>query len=161
MTSQDLLEAEMALALLRHGRSAVLRALGARLNLPTEELELEIEQIRTAPLKRKKRSAPGFSIDTLLIDNEDKASVLKTLEARFENRTFLSELKDVHRFLDRNSYRTPRLKSRAVAKKNVFSVLAKLDNEQLERLLAEPSSRADSSLGLISDQILGKHKPDK
>lgn len=85
---------------------------------------------------------------------------MRQLCARFDNRTFLPELKDVKRFFDRHGRPATVWKSRALAQASLFRVLADASMSELKTLLAEePVGSNVSSLGLISDEILGRNRP--
>ena len=59
--------------------------------------------------------------------------MLKTLAARFENRTFLPQLRDVQRLLDRAGYPHGRLKSRCEAARHVMKMLSRPSTDELNQ----------------------------
>lgn len=161
MTPLEILDLEVCLLLLKHGKHSLLRVIARRLNLSEQELSLELERLRRADLSlaRKKSSGGPFMLDSLLTGREEKADALRQLNSRFENRTFLPELKDVKRFFDRHGKQPISWKSRTMAQRALFRFLADLPESDLRRLLAEPpASKEVSSLGLISDEILGRKR---
>ena len=162
MTPREFLELEVSLLLLRHGKDAVLNSVARRMQLSDEALRLELDTLLHADIaqrSKKKYVAKQFVLDSILKGREDKAGYLHQLCARFENRTFLPELKDVKRFLDRHGRSAPNAKSRMLAQASLFQVLADLEVSELMKLLAEaPAGTETSSLGLISDEILGRNR---
>lgn len=165
MTSQEFLDLEVCLLLVKHGKRAVLRAMARRMQASDEALEAELEKLRRAEYvssARKKRAAGVFEIDSLLLGSDDKAHSLRQLFARYENRTFLPELKDVTRFFDRHGKPTPKWKSRVLAAGPLFRFIGDLPIAEIEKLLAEAPSKTEvSSLGMIADEILGRNKSAK
>lgn len=162
MKPRELLDIEVSLLLLRHGKEALLSSIARRIQLSDEALRQEFDallRIKITPPPQKKYVPKRFVLDSLLKGREDKARYLHQLCARFENRTFLPELKDVKRFLDKHGQSTSNAKSRILAQASLFRVLADLEVSELMKLSAEPpvGSQA-SSLGLISDEILGRNR---
>lgn len=162
MTSQDFLDQEVSLILLKHGKEALLQAVARRMQLPDEVLRLELDRLLRSdfsPPPKKKSAARPFVLDSILEGREEKADYLRQLCARFENRTFLPELKDVNRFLERRGKSASTWKSRTFAQAPLFRLLADLDITELKKLLADAPTRTEvSSLGLISDEILGRNR---
>lgn len=160
MTAKELVDIDVGLILLRYGKAAVLNAIAHRVGVSEEELMNEIDRLRAAKelsAAKKKRSVAKFDLNSILIGRNDKAVNLIKLSERFENRTFLPELKDLKRFFERHGGSASSVKSRASAQSRLFRMLADFGNSDLERLLAEaPGSSKESSLGLISDEILGR-----
>lgn len=164
MTPSEILDLEVSLLLLKHGKHSLLRSLARRLNVTEGELASELERLRSSDflLAKKKSAGRPFVLDAFLVGKDDKADVLRQLHSRFENRTFLPELKDVKRLFDRHGRQPISWKSRALAKATVFRFLAELPDAELRRFLAEPPATKDvSALGLISDEILGRNKPSR
>lgn len=163
MNPREILDLEVSLLLLKHGRHALLQAIARRMHLSDDALKLEFERllrIENGSASRKKKSPPKpFVLDTVLVGHEEKAEYLRQLHTRFENRTFLAELKDVRRLFDRHRLLVPQWKSRTNAGASVFRFLANLDVAELKKILADVSAGPDvSSLGIISDEILGRNK---
>jgi hypothetical protein len=156
MTPQEILELEISLLLIKYGKDRVLKTFAKKIDdelIQKLSIASKISQNRT---QKKKGPRKPFSIEPLFEGREDKADLLTALQARFKNRTFLPELRDVKRFLDRNTNRAISLKSRSAAEKILFTTLANLDKNTLKDFLSDTtSSNKESSLGLISDEILG------
>jgi hypothetical protein len=156
---RELLEYEFALLLLRHGRQSVLEALSRRIEMPAEELEALVKNLPQPSRQQKRKRTGSFSIERFVESHPEKADVLRQLHSRFENRTFLPELKDVKRVFDRTSRPFKPLKSREAAIPQLFKLLSELDSRELNRLKEEiPKTPGYSSLGLISDEILRRDK---
>ncbi|MBA8884418.1 hypothetical protein [Dokdonella fugitiva] len=156
MNNKDLIEFDVALLLLRYGEHAILRQLSEALRQTPEQLEEKVASIRNRKAKNSRPKPVAFTVSRLAKDLET-FDQLVSLEEKFDNRTFLKELKDVKRFLERNGNSLPRLKSRQDAKKHLFEVLAGKTSSELIRLQEdEVVSGGQSSLGVISDHILGR-----
>lgn len=160
MTAKELVDIDVSLILLRYGRAAVLNAMAHRVGVSEEELVGEIERLRIAKeasTARKKKLGGKFNLAPILVGRDEKADCLKKLSDRFDNRTFLPELKDLKRFFERHGSSASSIKSRASAQTKLFRMLASFGKVDLEKLLAEAPERSRvSSLGLISDEILGR-----
>lgn len=162
MTAKELVDIDVGLILLRYGRAAVIKALAHQVCVSEESLAGEIERLRIAKEvsnSRKKKLGSKFNLDSILLGMDDKADCLKRLSERFDNKTFLPELKDLRRFLERHGSSASSVKSRASAQMKLFRVLASFSKEELEKIFSEVPERSRvSSLGLISDEILGRRK---
>lgn len=160
MTSREFLDLEVSLLLLKYGHRSLLQAVARRMQLSDKELRLELDKLLYAEHTSPKKSPPTpFVLNSMLIGREEKADYLRQLNARFENRTFLSELKDIRRFFERRGKSVPKWKSRVLAQTSLFQLLADLDILELQKILADhPIGGEISSLGLISDEILGRNK---
>lgn len=158
MTSQQILKYHLALLLAAHGERAVIAALADTIKLSQAELEkLLIELKESEPRKRRKPAEPKQDVVEMLVTQyPGKAEALRILAARYRNKTFLSELRDVRRFFEQHSRPFGQTKSRADALPKLARLLADLDLEELTALCALPEDHEYSSLGVISDQILGR-----
>jgi hypothetical protein len=160
MSALRFLDYEVALLLAKYGKSALLKALAQKINLTPEQLE-SILQATPAPGRsahpRKKPSASDL-VDALAQENPEKAQSLRTLQARFENRSFLPELRDVKRFFDQRHRELGSAKSRVETFPKVLKLLAELDTAELAGLCQSQPEAGRSSLGIISDEILRREK---
>ena len=150
----DLLEIDVRLLLVRYGRTKVLHAL-ARLGEQTiDEVERQLQAIQAAP--RPKQALPSITelVAAAAQERREIAEPLRALAVAFENRTFLPQLRDVQRFLQRSGVSHGKLKSRAAAASVVVRTLANLAPEVLEQLLTDRSS-ADSGYALLARAIMG------
>lgn len=150
----ELLDIDVRLLLVRYGRARILQAL-ARLNEQTvEDLETQLQNIANRP---KVKRASANAID--LVGAEAKArpeiaESLRALAVRFENRSFLPQLRDVQRFLDRTGASHGKLKSRAAATPIVIRTLGKLAPDHLAQLLLDKTN-TDSDYALLARAIMG------
>jgi len=160
MTHPTYVQAHLALLLAQYGERAVVEALAPLLGKSPSELESLLADVRKVGHVRPARSSlkrePGLSIDALLAEHPDKADAIRKLQSRFVNRTLLPELKDVRRFLDRHGQSSSSLKKRDDAFVRVARQLVQLPLSELEAMLTMPTDGPISSLGVISDQILGR-----
>jgi hypothetical protein len=160
VTPEQLLDYEIALLLAKHGEKRVVTALGRRLGLSSEELQRRLSELNKV---RPRTSTPkpvdaSRIIGTIAAEKPEKVPSLKLLLARFQNKTFLPELKDVRRFFDRHSHALGTVKSRAEAAPRLFKLLGTLDASELGSLCEGDQEKEYSSLGIISDEIMRRDK---
>lgn len=159
MTVNQFLKYEVSLLLAKYGRTGVLNALAEKLNCSETELEellAEINKHKTAPHVSRTAST-SEQLDEVIAKHPEKATQLRTLNTRFQNRTFLPELRDVRRFFEQHSQSHGYLKSRPASFSRLFGLLAGLDSAELDALCKiEPDER--SSLGMIADEILRRDR---
>jgi len=159
MTPHQLLRYHLVLLVAANGKQQVLATLADVLRLSPEELDTTLGAVKTldaAGEKPPKGTRPRDPIDAVVKRHPDKAEALMKLNARFTNKAFLPELRDIRRFLDDHSQPFKTLKSRSDALPKVLNVLAQLDLRELRRLCEQPDSREYSALGIISDEIMGR-----
>lgn len=160
MTSKEYLSLHLSLLLAQHGETSVLEALASLLGSAPADLKARLDDVRkighARPNKREKSSKAVTSIEALLAEHPEKADVLRKIQARFVARIYLPELKDVRRFLDRHAQPSTSLKKRDEGFARVARELVKLPLDELSSILTEQGSSSYSSLGVISDQILGR-----
>ena len=123
-----------------------------------EALLADIEKLEPKFSKKPKGSLSQDTIELLVAQNPEKADTLRSLDVRFSNKTFLPELRDVRRFLENHSVPSKSVKSRVDARPKLFRVLASLDSSELSSLSEQMDSGGYSSLGIISDHILGRDR---
>jgi hypothetical protein len=153
--SHDLLDIDVRLLVLRYGRNKVLQVL-ARLGEQTVE-ELE-RQMQTIGEKTKPKRAQPVLMDLVAAQADQHPEIagpLRSLAVGFENRTFLPQLRDVQRFLDRIGAPHGKLKSRTAAAPAVIRALASLKPEEIERLTADNKSGENSEYSLLAHAIMG------
>ena len=160
MPTTKYLDYEIALLLAKYGRVAVSRALAQKVNMTPEELEATLQALPArnnvnAPRPRERKHLSSV-IEELTKTRPEKAHALHDLAARFENRRFLPELRHIKRFFEQHGRPLPALKSRVESAGKLFSLLAELDPSELNALVREEPAESYSSLGVISDQILGR-----
>lgn len=160
MTTATFLEYEVALLLAKYGREPVLLMLSEKLACTQTELEALLTDI-----KKKKTAPPGSRStpiadghETIISQHPEKASQLQILNSRFQNRTFLPELRDVRRFFEQHCRNLGNTKSRAESLSKLLKLLADLDLTELDALSNARESVEYSSLGIISDEILRRDR---
>lgn len=157
MNHKELLRLHLSLLLVGNGRQEVLRALAELLSCDEgallERLK-EVDKQAGADSKASPRRPVAWSMSELLAKHPAKAALLESVKLRFDNRTFLPELKDVRRFLERNGIATKSLKSRTDALPKVMKTIATYPAGELEAIASRPAEQEYSSLGVISDEIL-------
>ena len=159
MKDNVILRGYIALLLLEHGKSQLLRSLAELIGQEQYELEKildDIYKVKNTPTKQAHVGKPSASINSLLEKHPDKAALVLSLKDRYDNRTLFPELKDVRRFLEKHSQTPKSLKSRVDAAPKVIRVLIELPLQELEAMLSNPPSKEFSDLGIISDQILNR-----
>lgn len=158
MTATDFLKYEASLLLARYGRDAVLRAMAEKLNCSQTELESALAEIeRQRPAVRRSRAVASFeAVESIVREHPAKAKQLRSLHDQFQNRTFLPELRDVRRFFEEHSQNLGHEKSRAASLPRLLRLLGSLDPSELDLLREDGESGTRSSLGIISDAILGR-----
>lgn len=159
-SSSKFLDYEVALLLAKYGKNALLDELAKKLQLSPEQLErfLQTPLNQKSVSRSRKRPVPADLVAELAQEHPNKAEWLRTLHARFENRTFLPELRDVRRFFEHRARPLGTSKSRAESLPKVLRLLAELDVTELEALCHAQEENTYSSLGVISDEILRRYR---
>lgn len=160
METEQLLEYEIVLLLAKYGEKRVVSAMAKKIGLSVEELERKLSDLREIKPRsslRTPRDIPQL-VESIAVHTPEKAPMLTTLGARFQNKTFLPELKDVKRFFDSHSKSFGKLTSRDKAAPELFRFLSSLDDSELISLCELEETDGSSSLGLISDAIMRRKK---
>jgi hypothetical protein len=154
--TDKLLELEVRLLILRHGRAKVLVALATAGDQQVADVEKQIAAAEERKTKRKPKSAAATPDLVALTcrDRPENAPLVQTILNRYENRTFLPQLRDVQRLLDRLSADPVKLKSRKAATRPLAEALSRLSAEELRRLTSAPASNADSDYALLAREIM-------
>jgi hypothetical protein len=152
----QLLEIDVRLLILRHGRQRLLEAI-ARLGEQTvEEIEhqLQILESKPKPIRAEKLRL----IDMVASECRKRPGIeepLRALVLKFENHTFLPHLRDVRRFLERLGVSTATLiSSREAAGPTLVRVLSKLSGEELSTLANESRASRESDYSLLARAIM-------
>jgi hypothetical protein len=156
MTNQ-LLEIDVRLLVLRYGRQRILKVL-ARLGEQTpEDLERQLQRVEQRPNAQRATKPRQSLSDVLAVECRERpelAEPLRAIAVNFENRTFLPHLRDVQRFLDRMGA-SQHAKSRAETGPALIRALSKLKREELVMLAARAGSARESDYSLLSRAIMG------
>lgn len=160
MESVQLLDYEIVLLLAKYGEKRVVHMLAERLGLSTEELQRRLQRLKevTPRIPTRKTVDPYRVLDSIISEKPEKAAHLRTLFSRFQSRSFLPELKDVRRFFERHGHDLGNVKSRAQVVKPLFTLLANLEASELASLGEHVRGNNYSSLGIISDEIMRRHR---
>jgi hypothetical protein len=156
--SDELLEIDLRLLLLRYGRQKVLQALAHLTDESAEQLHQRLVVVEEKRAKPKSRKPPPAIIDvvkTAAADRPELLDPLRTLAVEFENRTFLPQLRDVERFLDRIGAAHGKLKSRSAAAPVLIRALAKLSRDDLAKLASHDKGQGESDYSLLARAIMG------
>jgi hypothetical protein len=152
----QLLEIDVRLLILRHGRQRVLEAI-ARLGEQTvEEIErqLQILKRKSKPIRTEKLGL----IDMVASECRERPEIeepLRALVLKFKNRTFLPHLRDVRRFLEPLGVSTAALtSSREAAGPTLVRALSKLSREELSTLANESQASGESDYSLLARAIM-------
>jgi len=159
MKNNSILRGHIALLLLEYGKNSVLRSLAELIEQEPYDLEKildNINKVKTTQTKQTPVAKSFISINSVLEKHPEKASLVRSLMDRYDNRTLLPELKDVRRFLEKHSQTPKSLKSRVDAAPKIIRVLIELPLQELEAMLSNPPNKEFSDLGIISDQILSR-----
>jgi hypothetical protein len=154
----QLLQIDVRLLVLRYGRQRILKVLAGLGEQTPEELERELralEQRSNVHRATKQRLSLSEVVAFESRERPEIAEPLRTLAVKFENRTFLPNLRDVQRFLDRMGASQGTAKSRAAAGPALIRALSKLKPEELGRLVARDDSPRESDYSLLSRAIMG------
>jgi hypothetical protein len=154
--TNDLLDIDVRLLVLRYGKTKVLQALAKLSDQTLEDIERQLQVIAQKP--KPKRTQPTI-MDLVAAQAQERPEIaepLRTLAVGFENRTFLPQLRHVQRFLDRSGTTHGKFKSRTAAAPAVIRTLAKLPADDLVRLTTTDDSSTDSDYAILARAIMGK-----
>lgn len=160
----ELLDIDVRVLVLRYGREKVLAALSRLVEQTPAQLE---EQLNALGHKKSvgRRKAPNPSlVEVATSECRGDSEILEPLRAlavAFENRSFLPNLRDVQRFLDRAGASPQKFKSRAIAGPAVIRALSKRPKDELTSLASRDASGSESDYSLLSRAIMGGASDDK
>lgn len=123
-----------------------------------EDLERQLQTIQHKPKPKRAPLSITDLVGAAAHERPEIAEPLRALAVGFENRTFLPQLRDVQRFLDRTGVSHGKLKSRAAATSIVTRTLARLPADSLAQLLLDKTS-TDSDYALLARAIMGAKPP--
>ena len=156
-----LLDLELRLLIVRHGKAQVSEALSAidEVDLDAIDSGIKVYEDEDNTWKNKPQRRPRKSIEEMMRDVKpdslDAERLIRKLVIAYENKEFLPQFRDVRRFLESRRIQVEKFRSRAAALPVVLSVLAELQTDHLQELDANRLV-GESDLGIISDQILGR-----
>ena len=154
-----LLNLELRLLIVRHGKAQVSEALTAIDEVDLNAIDSRIRVYEENTSKNKPQRRPRKSIEEMIRDVKpdslDAERLIKKLAHAYENKEFLPEFRDVKRFLQSRRIPIAKFRSRVAALPVVLSVLAQCHTDDLKTLDAKRLV-GGSDLGIITDQILGR-----
>src|SRR5579862_5525744 len=136
----DLLSMEMLFLVVRHGYERVLAALAQAQGKTVADVSAAVERSRKLATRTSKPRS-SLTIDELLpkegFAEAGKTEAIRSLAAKFENRTLLPTLHAVSLFLRREGGISKVFKSRRDALPSLVKVLSALSASRLGELLAD------------------------
>jgi hypothetical protein len=160
----QLLDIDVQLLVLRHGRQQVLAALARLVEQTPDQLEQQLQAMGQKPAASRRKAPKPSLVEVATSECINRAEIVEPLRAlavAFENRSFLPNLRDVQRFLDRTGASPRKLKSRAVAGPVVIRALSKLPKDELTNLASRDASSGESDFALLSRAIMGGSSDDR
>jgi hypothetical protein len=152
--NERFLELELRLLILGYGRQKVLLALASLGEQTPQELE---QQLRAAEEKRKAQRPKRSILELVTSESSEHPEIaepLRLLGVAFQNRTFLPQLRDVQRFLDRIGLKHGKLKSREAAAPVLFRLLGKLTRDELLPLVSNGHDPGESDYARLAREIM-------
>lgn len=110
------------------------------------------------PRRKPQRKPTSDVIAEVCSGQPDITELVQKVASRFENRTFLPQLRDVERFLDRAGVAHGRLRSRRASTELVIKTLAGFAREELEHLAQPPEGHGDSDYAVLAREIMGDRR---
>lgn len=153
-----LLDIDVRLLVLRHGRQKVLSALARLVEQTPEQLDQQLLALEHKPPARRGGGPKLSLVEVAALECRERAEIkepLRALAVAFENRLFLPNLRDVQRFLDRVGASPQKFKSRTIAGPALIRALSKLPKDELLGLSAQDTSPHESDYALLSRAIMG------
>jgi hypothetical protein len=154
----QLLDIDVRLLVLRHGRQKVLAALAQLVEQTPEQLELQLQSLEQMPATPRRKVPKTSLVEVAASECREREEIeepLRSLALAFENRSFLPNLRDVHRFLDRTDGTSRKFKSRTLAGPVLIRALSRLPTEDLRSLAARDATAGESDYALLSRAIMG------
>ncbi|MFZ0509516.1 MAG: hypothetical protein WAM29_15945 [Methylocella sp.] len=154
----------MRLVVLRHGRQNVLAAIARLVEQSPEQLEQQLQALGQKQTPSRRKGPKPSLVELAASECRDRAEIMEPIRAlavAFDNRSFLPNLRDVARFLDRFGAPSQKLKSRAVAGPVVIRALCKLPMAELTNLAARDALGRESDYALLTRAIMGEPSGDK
>jgi hypothetical protein len=154
--SAKIIDLEIRLLLLKHGRDAVLRALARAGDISLEVLVQQLdafESRRAGPIRPKSQRPRSASVEAVLSDNPH----LKEIVELFRSKRFLPNTRDVVQFL-RGHGRPGSVSKRAAALPKVIDVLSELPPATIDRFVAEAATSHSQGYAALADEIMNPER---
>jgi hypothetical protein len=161
---EELLDIDVRLLVLRYGRQKVLAALSRLVEQTPTELEQQLQTLGYKTSADRKKAPNPSLVEVAASECREDSEImepLRILALAFENRSFLPNLRDVQRFLDRAGASPKKFKSRAIAGPVVIRALSKLPKDELTGLASRDASGGESDYSLLSRAIMGGASDDR
>ena len=157
MQSEKILDIEIQLLIIKYGYNKVYEALTAKRDISINSIEQQLNQLEK-PSQKKSKSKP-LTVEKItakfITESPHISTQLHELSLRFQNKTFLPQLKDVRRFIEKKLNKPVVLKDRITSTKQLFELLREMPKHELEELL-ESTNTDQTDFALLSSQIIGK-----
>jgi hypothetical protein len=153
----DLVKLKLRLLILQHGRREVVQALAAMGEQTVEGVEAELNKLEQKKASRTRRVVSA--VDALTHTphgSPETEELLRKLAIRFDNRSFLPQLTDVQRFLERSNSTKGKIKSRRDASHQVVLALSRMTADELSQLLRLSGAGKNSDYADLARQIMGR-----
>jgi hypothetical protein len=152
----DYLRIELQLLMARYGRRNLLAALAKLEQMDIEQIEREIAAIKARPAKPKRKPLKDAAqtIEEVAAGRPAIKQLLNRFAHLYEQRLFLTDLRDVNTFLARHG--SPRtLESRKTAIHEVLGTLGRMSEKQLSDLLdATLISGSSGGYSALANEIM-------
>jgi len=141
----DLLDLELKLLILKHGRTRLLESLAHIEDSTPDQIEHMISQIPALRPRRKRKEVATAEnlVDRLGMDDQEKKGKILTLAREYEHGRFLPQLRDAIRFCLRHGIKV-RAKSRRELLPRIVSLLAAGPVRDIERIMAHSGEESGS-----------------
>jgi hypothetical protein len=162
--TDELLDIDVRLLVLRYGREKVLVALSRLVEQTPVELEQHLQTLGNKVSAGRKKAPNPSLVEVAASECRDHTEILeplRVLAVAFENQSFLPNLRDVQRFLDRVGALPQKFNSRAIAGPAVIRALSKLRKDELTSLASRDASGGESDYALLSRAIMGGASNDE
>lgn len=154
-TDFALIETELLLA--KYGADRVLKAIAVAEGRSVDELRKLVADLRVKrPAAKHKRTELGGFVAKICTENPEKAEILGRIYAAFCNRTIFTDYRDIEEFLARYDGRKHAFRTRNDGARALFSLLATLGAEKLERIWADARSSEQGDLHTLAQGILNR-----
>jgi hypothetical protein len=153
----DLVKIKLRLLILQHGRREVVQGLAALGEQKIEDIEAELGKLEQRKVRRTRKMVSA--LDALACTppaTPGTEELRRRLAIRFDNGSFLPQLRDVQRFLERANSVKSKVKSRRDAAQQVVSTLSRLSAGELSQLLRSPEGEKNSDYADLARQIMGR-----
>lgn len=152
---EQVLNLEVRLLVLRHGRRRLIEALASASEESVEALERQITELETRKkASRRTKPAPHDLVAAAFAGSPEAEDRAQSLISKYESRSFLPQLREVERFLEHAGIRHGKLKSRTAALPKVIQALAGMSQSQVAELLEVAAHDRASDFALLANEIM-------